>query len=196
MTSIRNYYKNRYKYLYIPSLIFFVLSLAAIIYINLDFNKNDIIYKDFERYVRDSVKYDKTNMDSSVYYHKVLWEAEDFTKNNSKKWITTNVAASVISLFILIIIFLITFKVIERRPIYCPYCLKTVLKKEIVPYLCPFCKTENKLFTSLYNYCINSDCKSIIPSIPCPHCNKQIDLLGEYDFEKINIKRYGKNTKI
>ena len=79
-----------------------------------------------------------------------------------------------------------------QKPLYCNHCLKTILPTSVVPFVCPFCDKENSSFLSLFTHCKEPGCKSVIPSVPCPHCSKQIDLLGEYDLEKIKTKRYGK----
>lgn len=81
---------------------------------------------------------------------------------------------------------------VRHQPLYCKYCLKTILLRDIVPFKCPFCKTVNKSRVSLYTTCREKSCRSIIPAIPCPHCKKSINLLEDYDMDKIKTKRYGK----
>lgn len=121
---------------------------------------------------------------------------EEFNSNFDQDIISYNVLMVLAGIVIYGLIGSVFFLAYKKPPLYCPYCYKTILPKSIVPFICPFCKTKNILFRSLYNSCENISCQSVIPAIQCPHCREEIGLLTDYDIKKINEKRYGKKTKI
>jgi len=90
----------------------------------------------------------------------------------------------------LILFISIAINILKGKPFICKHCLKSILPKMLIPFKCPFCDTENNLFSNLIKKC--KECGSVIPAVDCPHCKNQIDLLEPYDVEKLEKKRYGK----
>jgi len=203
MLSIREYYRKRIKIFFlIPPLIllmtvavyFFIMEpryQERVTYIN---ENKKVLYDDFYKQASEENqrKNAEEDPDSEKYWVldddrlELAFEDSLILKRNGEL-----IVFAIISFFVFAFSFPFAIKMIQQ-PLYCRHCLKTVLPSSVVPFICPFCDTHNDSFLRLFTHCKESGCKSIIPSVTCPHCKKQIDLLGEYDIEKIKSKRYGK----
>jgi hypothetical protein len=214
MASIRDYYRKKRLILNYSTLFFAIIVLLVLFlfspyyYANVRYlndNRDTLYkqyYKDAEQYARDETYESKKEaLENNKEKYKEYSVDNKKIKDEFERhlfWLKNNyLLFSILTIVVLIFFLYKIFEVIlVHKPLYCPNCYNTVLQDKILPFLCPFCKTENKLFKYLYTRCSNINCKSPIPSIICPECGEQIDLLCEYDFKKIKEKRYGKKSKI
>lgn len=210
MSSLRDHYRNKVYLILLPIVLAIFVVLFYFLLVNKYYkeqtnyfeNNRDSLYSEYkERATKEILEQNleelnKPKNEQKYWYLDKKKLKENFEDEFVKRRDRIPIIYFGIGFMLVALTFIGTYKYINGRPIYCPHCLKTVLKSEIVPFLCPFCNKKNIHFSSIYGECEEPDCKSIIPSVPCPHCSEQIDLLNEYDFNKIKIKRYGKKTKI
>lgn len=205
MPTIREYYRRRIKIFFlIPPLILLIVIAVYFFIMEPRYQERDtfinankeVLRKEFYKAANDDIDRKNAEEDPDSEKHWVLdYDKADFAFEDSliMKRNGELIVFGAISFFVFIFSFPLAIKMIQQ-PLYCKHCLKSVLPNSVVPFVCPFCDTQNDSFLKLFTHCKESGCKSIIPSVPCPHCKKQIDLLGEYDIEKIKSKRYGKKV--
>lgn len=194
--SLRTLYAKRSKFSFLISAILLIpIFILVLIIYNIqdgysETSKQDY-YKQYESELREEIREKNNELKEDgeskhYYFDRDLFDKEfptHFWLHRHKLTIIVSIAS-----FFLFSLF-VTYR-FRDEPFICKHCLKSILPKMLIPFKCPFCDTENNLFSNLIKKC--KECGSAIPAVDCPHCKKQIDLLEPYDVERLEKKRYGK----